>query len=466
MSKNTMELNKVSTDNSKEINWINDAISKNYLKHYEFKDFTNIQEIGSGNFETLYEFKLQHTVNFHDNIRLYGITNLEIQNKKLNSYMIVMDYANGGTLQDYLKIHFKDLTWNDKLNMALQLAYAVSTMHEAGIVHCGLHSKKVFVHQNSIKIGDFGLSKRIGNESKSILYKIIPVGVLLWIISCGYTPFNTNGEYDIGLAIEISQGLRESIIPETPSDYAKLYTECWDVEPDKRPSMQEVTNLIFLLGYFNYCGICIEKNYEEAFSLFSKAAEKNYNLAKYYIGLCHEFGDGALKSEEIAFQYYEEIANENHAAGEFKIGLFYDKGIGVKKDSRMANYWYKRAANNGSLTAQFNLAMIYKKGDQDNNKDYKKAFEIFKQLAEKNYLRGISMLGYCYFNGIGTNINNKKALELYKQAANLGYSVAQYNLASMYEHEDINQAIYWYKRSANQGYPNAQSKLESLKVGS
>ncbi|POG66365.1 kinase-like domain-containing protein, partial [Rhizophagus irregularis DAOM 181602=DAOM 197198] len=295
MSKNTMELNKVSTDNSKEINWINDAISKNYLKHYEFKDFTNIQEIGSGNFgkvyranwknsqkcfvlksflnintvmvkETLYEFKLQHTVNFHDNIRLYGITNLEIQNKKLNSYMIVMDYANGGTLQDYLKIHFKDLTWNDKLNMALQLAYAVSTMHEAGIVHCGLHSKKVFVHQNSIKIGDFGLSKRIGNESKSILYKIIPyvdpkcfslrnsnalsslnvksdvysVGVLLWIISCGYTPFNTNGEYDIGLAIEISQGLRESIIPETPSDYAKLYTECWDVEPDKRPSMQEV----------------------------------------------------------------------------------------------------------------------------------------------------------------------------------------------------------------------------------
>ncbi|CAB4413842.1 unnamed protein product [Rhizophagus irregularis] len=126
--------------------------------------------------ETLYEFKLQHTVNFHDNIRLYGITNLEIQNKKLNSYMIVMDYADG--------------------------AYAVSTMHEAGIVHCGLHSKKV-----------------------------------------GYTPFNTNGEYDIGLAIEISQGLRESIIPETPSDYAKIYTECWDVEPDKRPSMQEKLEL-------------------------------------------------------------------------------------------------------------------------------------------------------------------------------------------------------------------------------
>uniref|UniRef100_U9TGC1 HCP-like protein n=1 Tax=Rhizophagus irregularis (strain DAOM 181602 / DAOM 197198 / MUCL 43194) TaxID=747089 RepID=U9TGC1_RHIID len=221
--------------------------------------------------------------------------------------------------------------------------------------------------------------------------------------------------------IKIKENILDYINNSCKINLQEIYT--WFLNNNQ---INNKTNLIFLLGYFNYCGICIEKNYEEAFSLFSKAAEKNYNLAKYYIGLCHEFGDGALKSEEIAFQYYEEIANENHAAGEFKIGLFYDKGIGVKKDSRMANYWYKRAANNGR----------------------------------------ISMLGYCYFNGIGTNINNKKALELYKQAANLGYSVAQYNLASMYEHEDINQAIYWYKRSANQGYPNAQSKLESLKVGS
>lgn len=262
----------------------------------------------------------------------------------------------------------------------------------------------------------------------------------------------------------IKEGNNDIIIKENVMDYIKnckinlqeIYT--WFL------NNQNKENLIFLIGYFNYCGICIEKNYKEAFSLFSKAAEKNCNLAKYYIGLCHEFGDGALKSEVIAFQYYEEIGNENFAAGEFKIGFFYDKGIGIKKDSRMANYWYKRAANNGSLTAQFNLAMIYKKGDDNNNNDCKKAFEIFKQLAEKNYLKGISMLGFCYFNGIGTNVDKKKALELYKQAAKLGNSVAQYNLANMYENEDINQAIYWYKLSANQGYPNAQSRLENLKV--
>jgi serine/threonine protein kinase len=46
-----------------------------------------------------------------------------------------MEYANGGTLQSYLKEHFNNLTWGDKFNMALQLSYAVSCLHDEGIVH-------------------------------------------------------------------------------------------------------------------------------------------------------------------------------------------------------------------------------------------------------------------------------------------------------------------------------------------
>jgi serine/threonine protein kinase len=46
-----------------------------------------------------------------------------------------MEYADNGTLQDYLKEHFNNLTWNDKLNLALQLARAVSHLHDEGILH-------------------------------------------------------------------------------------------------------------------------------------------------------------------------------------------------------------------------------------------------------------------------------------------------------------------------------------------
>ena len=46
-----------------------------------------------------------------------------------------MEYADGGTLKDYLKEHFNNLTWNDRFNLAFQLAYAVSCLHDEEIVH-------------------------------------------------------------------------------------------------------------------------------------------------------------------------------------------------------------------------------------------------------------------------------------------------------------------------------------------
>jgi len=80
------------------------------------------------------------------------------------------------------------------------------------------------------------------------------------------------------------------------------------------------------------------------------------------------------------------------------------------------------------------------------------------------------MLGYFYNYGIGTSIDEQKAVELYQKAASLGNSVAQHNLANMYAYgvwieKDIDQAIYyWYEQSAKQGYQDAEKKLKRLKA--
>ncbi|CAB5336567.1 unnamed protein product [Rhizophagus irregularis] len=167
------------------INWIEEAINKKHIKHYEYECFSNIQETGS---EIVHELKLQREVDFHNNIiRFYGITKFEssIENvfNPTKGYLLVMEYADG--------------------------ACSISCLHDEGIVHRDLHSSNVLVHQNSIKLADFGLSKRIEDASNS------------------QTALH---------------GRREEIISHTPNDYSNLYTDCWNGEPIKRPSIRDVVD--------------------------------------------------------------------------------------------------------------------------------------------------------------------------------------------------------------------------------
>jgi serine/threonine protein kinase len=95
-------------------------------------------------------------------------------------------------------------------------------------------------------LADFGLSKRIDEScnSRSDLFGVVPyidpkkfdyhpyslnkksdvysIGVLLWEISSGQPPFKGISSYS--LIVQISQGLRETPIPNTPTAYINLYT--------------------------------------------------------------------------------------------------------------------------------------------------------------------------------------------------------------------------------------------------
>ncbi|GBB88597.1 hypothetical protein RclHR1_15150002 [Rhizophagus clarus] len=346
-------------------------------------------------------------------------------------YSLVIEYADNGTLRNYLKENFKNLNWNDKYKLAFQLVHAVSCLHDEGIIHRDLHSSNVLIHQHTVKLSGFGLSKRIEetSNSQSKAFGLIPhqeipcdetrgivvvdqgniygsititplyllnkksdvysIGVLLWEVSSGQPPFHGT-PYDVGLAISILQGLRETPVPETSENYIKIYTDCWNIEPDNRPlsinsieiGKQEVLN------YFN-----------------------NQNI------ILQEINDLLLN-------------NQNNPNYIFLLGKFNHLGIGIDIDK-------------------------------------KKAFELYQKAADLGNTDGITNLGHCYLYGYGTDIDKKKAFELYQKAANLRNSVAQDNLAFMYENgegiiKDISKAIYWYEKSAKQGNQDAQNKLKTL----
>ena len=49
--------------------------------------------------------------------------------------MLVLEYADSGTLNTYLSENFNKLNWDDKLSLASQLASAVNHIHEHDIIH-------------------------------------------------------------------------------------------------------------------------------------------------------------------------------------------------------------------------------------------------------------------------------------------------------------------------------------------
>lgn len=52
-------------------------------------------------------------------MEFYGIT----QDPLTNEYMLIMKYANGGNLHDYLQKNFINITWIEKLDILYQISY-------------------------------------------------------------------------------------------------------------------------------------------------------------------------------------------------------------------------------------------------------------------------------------------------------------------------------------------------------
>ena len=87
----------------------------------------------------------------------------------LDEHLLVVEYAEGGSLRNYLKENFCSLNWQEKCELALQLSSAIEYLHKREIAHKDLHSSSILIHQNSIRLADSGLSKRIKDNSRNSL---------------------------------------------------------------------------------------------------------------------------------------------------------------------------------------------------------------------------------------------------------------------------------------------------------
>ena len=131
-------------------------------------------------------------------------------------------------------------------------------------------------------------------------------------------------------------------------------------------------------------------------------------------------------------------------ASDFKNGL---SNLDGKKDLLAYNTFFQ-LAKSGDIDSQTLLGEMYLDGI-GTDVDVKKAFYWISKAAATGDAEAQYLLGFMYENGIKVATNIPRAVTLYTKAAEQGDILSQYNLAMIYKEgkggvqKDMNKAFKW-----------------------
>ncbi|PKC05963.1 kinase-like protein [Rhizophagus irregularis] len=157
-----------------------------------------------------------------------------------SSYMIVMKYYENGNLYQYLDHCNGIISWRDVIVMLWGIAGDEKVLStDARISDVGLHGPCDYDTNNGL-IQRYGVLPYVApevlcGENYSTAYAIYSFGIVMNTLATGKRPWY-NRAHDINLAKDICNGKRLEIPDDTPNFYAELIQQCWDNDPDKRPT--------------------------------------------------------------------------------------------------------------------------------------------------------------------------------------------------------------------------------------
>src|SRR5436305_14575393 len=160
-------------------------------------------------------------------IKFFGIT----KDPETNNFMMVMQYAEDGSLRQSLNKNFNSMDWKDKFFILYNISDGIKNIHKKRLIHQDFHSGNILHHSLSSFITDLGLCKPADKKTDKNVYGVLPYvapevlrgkeytqasdiygfGIIIYEVFNGLPPYHDMA-HDEFLVVKICQGLRPKFI--------------------------------------------------------------------------------------------------------------------------------------------------------------------------------------------------------------------------------------------------------------
>lgn len=273
---------------------------------------------------------------------------------------------------------------------------------------------------------------------------------------------------------------------------ARLYGDGVPPRPESalglyRQAAENAPGVAARLGKLLLAGRRVPRDEVEAMKWLGRAADQKHADGLELFGMALVKGEGVARDPQRGVAMLQELTLQGYAAGDLQLGLISEQGIGgAVVNLESANRYYRLACENNGWRAAlrrgkevgcYRWAMLLS-GGRGTAKDVDKARQLLEIAAAERLPEAQNALGLLLSTGDPESLDiaetpgpdDRRAHDLFEQAAKSGNADAMYNFARLSEQrrnsakalprEDIR---YWYDRSAAAGNARAKAALEQLK---
>ena len=206
------------------------------------------------------------------------------------------------------------------------------------------------------------------------------------------------------------------------------------------------------------------KGDEQAFRWFSKSADLGDSLGLYYLAVMYENGFGTNVDKQKAWDLYLASSDQKFSPAYRKIAQLIEEGEAPASFTGRELEYYIKAAERNDIDAIHDV-IRFLENDPDRQKEL---FSWCQRGAQLNDGKCICKLGKLYFYGMGTEMDEFKAMNCFRKAETMEIPEAYYFLGLAYYEAkgvvspNIQKAEEYFRKAAEAGYSDAIKAIAEL----